>query len=64
MYFNTRTNLLESAEQNYPLVSVKDPNLFREYFQYDEVPKVVFNRRIVPMEMPSAMGSNPASPIP
>ncbi|HIW48366.1 MAG TPA: 2-isopropylmalate synthase [Firmicutes bacterium] len=53
MYFNTRTNLLESAEQNYPLVSVKDPNLFREYFQYDEVPKVVFNRRIVPMEMPS-----------
>ena len=53
MYFYTRTNLLESAEQNYPLVSVKDPNLFREYFQYDEVPKVVFNRRIVPMEMPS-----------
>ena len=53
MYFNTRTNLLESAEQNYPLVSVKDPNLFREYFQYDEVPKVVFNRRIVHMEMPS-----------
>lgn len=31
---------------------VKDPNLFREYFPYSEVPKVVFNHRIVPMDVP------------
>ncbi len=51
--FNKKTNLLESTEQNYPLVAVKKPNLYRDYFQYDEIPKVVFNRRIVPMEVPS-----------
>ena len=50
--FNRKTNLLESATQSYPLIDVKDPNLYREYFTYDEVPKVVFNHRHVPMEVP------------
>ena len=51
--FNNKTNLLENAGQTYPLVHVKDPNLYRDFFPYDEVPRVVFNRRIVPMETPS-----------
>ncbi|MCJ7855050.1 2-isopropylmalate synthase [Lachnospiraceae bacterium NSJ-143] len=50
--FNKKTNLLESTVQAYPLEDVRDPNLYRDYFSYDEVPKVVFNRRIVPMEVP------------
>ena len=50
--FNKKTNLLESTTQAYPLIDVKEPNLYREYFTYDEVPKVVFNHRLVPMEVP------------
>lgn len=50
--FSKKTNLLESTGQTYPLVDVKEPNLYRDYFEYDEVPKVVFNRRIVPMDVP------------
>lgn len=50
--FNKKTNLLESTTQSYPLIDVKKPNLYREYFTYDEVPKVVFNHRLVPMEVP------------
>lgn len=51
--FNKKTNLLESTGQAYPLVAVKEPNLYRDFFSYDEVPKVVFNRRLVPMDVPS-----------
>ena len=50
--FNKKTNLLESTTQAFPLIDVKEPNLYREYFTYDEVPKVVFNHRLVPMEVP------------
>ena len=49
---NKKTNLLESTGQDYPLQDVKTPNLFREYFNYSEVPKVVFNHRVVPMSVP------------
>lgn len=50
--YNKKTNLLESTGQAYPLQDVKDPNLYREYFSYEEVPKVVFNHRVVPMDVP------------
>lgn len=50
--FNKKTNLLESTGQSYPLQDVKEPNLYREFFTYDEVPKVVFNHRVVPMDVP------------
>ena len=50
--FNGRTNMLENTRQDYPLIDVKDPNLYREYFNYDEVPKVVFNHRVVPIDVP------------
>ena len=51
--YNKKTNLLESTGQTYPLVAVKEPNLYRDFFSYEEVPKVVFNRRLVPMDVPS-----------
>lgn len=52
LHLNPNTNLLEQAEFNYILQDVETPNLFRKDFKYDEIPKIVFNRRLVPMEMP------------
>lgn len=52
LHRNPKTNLLEQAEFNYILQDVEQPNLYRQNFKYDEVPKIVFNRRLVPMEMP------------
>lgn len=50
--FNKKTNLLESIAQEYPLEEVKDPNLYRDFFSYDDIPKVAFNRRLVPLDVP------------
>lgn len=50
--FSKKTNLLEHTEQSFPLQDVKEPNLYREFFSYDEIPKVVFNHRVVPMDVP------------
>ena len=50
--FNKKTNLLEREYYHHILQDVEEPNLFREIYNYTEVPKVIFNRRIVPMEMP------------
>lgn len=36
----------------YPLVDVETPNVFRNLFRYDEIPKIVFNDRIIPHNMP------------
>ncbi len=49
---NEHTNLLELEEHIYPLVDVDTPNVFRNLFPYDEVPKIAFNDRIVPHHMP------------
>ena len=38
--FNNRTNLMEAIEFNYLLNDVKDPNLYRDVYPYDEIPKV------------------------
>ena len=45
---NQHTNLLELEEHMYPLVDVDTPNVFRNLFHYDEIPKIAFNDRIVP----------------
>lgn len=50
--FSKRTNLLERTEFEYPLQDVKEPNLYRNLFNYDEIPKVSFNHRVVPINMP------------
>ncbi len=47
-----KTNLLEENDYRYSLQDVKDPVLFRNVYSYDEVPKVAFNHRRVPMAMP------------
>lgn len=49
---NDHTNLLELEEHMYQLVDVDTPNVFRNLFPYDEVPKIAFNDRIVPHHMP------------
>ncbi|MDD7209868.1 MAG: 2-isopropylmalate synthase [Lachnospiraceae bacterium] len=49
---NEKSNLLKLEEYMYPLVDTDKPNVFRNLFPYDEVPKIAFNDRIVPHEMP------------
>ncbi len=52
VYLNEHSNLLQLEEHMYPLVDVKTPNVFRNLFHYDEIPKIAFNDRIVPHHMP------------
>ena len=49
---NEKTNLLQLEEHCYQLNDVAEPNVFRNLFPYDEVPKIAFNDRIVPHNMP------------
>ena len=49
---NKKTNLLEEKIYSYSLQDVKEPQLYRDIFDYDSVPKVIFNSRFVPMGMP------------
>lgn len=49
---NKKSNLLKLDEYMYPLVDTDKPNVFRNLFPYKEVPKIAFNDRIVPHEMP------------
>ena len=50
---NKSTNLLEQSQYKYSLQDVEDPNLYREIYPYDEIPKVAFNHRRVPLAMPN-----------
>ena len=52
VFVNPHNNLLQLEEHMYPLVDVEKPNVFRNLFPYDEVPKIAFNDRIVPHNMP------------
>ncbi|MFV0341276.1 MAG: 2-isopropylmalate synthase [Anaerocolumna sp.] len=52
VFMNHQNNLLQLEEHLYPLVDVKEPNVFRNLFPYDEVPKIAFNDRIVPHNFP------------
>ena len=49
---NPQTNLLELTNFEYSLQDVENPNLYRMLFNYEDVPKLMFNRRLVPMAMP------------
>ena len=48
---NRRTNLLTSPEKNHQLEDRAEANMFREFFPYDEIPRVAFNDVHVPMTM-------------
>lgn len=47
-----KTNLLEQHSYHYSLQDVAEPNLYRDVYSYDTVPRVAFNHRRVPMNMP------------
>ena len=49
---SSKTNLLEENEYKYALQDVAEPILFRDFYNYQEIPKVAFNHRRVPMAMP------------
>ena len=50
--FNKKFNLLMQANYKYQLQDVAEPNLYRELYDYESIPKVAFNNRVVPMQMP------------
>lgn len=49
---SSRTNLLEQRSYKYSLQDVEEPNLQRDIFTQGSVPKVSFNHRRVPLNMP------------
>ena len=49
---SNKTNLLEQSGYKYSLQDVENPNLYRDIYNYEEVPRVGFNHRRVPMAMP------------
>ncbi len=50
---SNKTNLLEQSMYKYSLQDVAEPNLYRDLYTYDDIPKVAFNHRRVPMNMPT-----------
>ena len=49
---NKKRGLLERQEHDYELKNPAEPELYRYLFSYDEIPKVAFNDRKVPMITP------------
>ena len=45
--------MLMQANYKYELQDVEDPNLYRDIFDYQSVPKIAFNNRHVPPNMPN-----------
>lgn len=50
--FSKRTNTLEQSAYKYSLQDVKEPNLYRDLFPYESIPRISFNHRHVPMYVP------------
>ena len=50
-----KTNLLEQKSYKYSLQDVAEPNLHRDIYSYGTAPKVSFNHRRVPMDMPTLL---------
>jgi len=53
LQFSNRSNLLEQAEYKYRMQDVERPNLYRDLYDYESIPKVPFNHRAVPMNAPA-----------
>ena len=47
--YNEKTRLMELG---YRFMDVQEPNLFRNIYPYNEIPRLIFNHRIVPMYFP------------
>ena len=52
IFLNPNTHILEENMYKYTLQDVKEPELYRNMFNYIDVPKVTFNHRNVPMDCP------------
>ncbi len=50
--FSEATNLIEQSSYKYSLQEREKPNLYRQLFDYESVPRVSFNHRFVPINMP------------
>ena len=50
--FNKSSKTLEQSEYIYTLQDIPEPHLYRYLFNYEEVPKIPFNQRQVPMRPP------------
>ena len=51
--FSKKTNMLMQANYRYELQDVEEPNLYRDIFDYQSIPKISFNQRLVPPNMPN-----------
>ena len=49
---NKKRGLLERQEHDFILKNPEEPELYRYLFSYDEIPKIAFNDRKVPMITP------------
>ena len=49
---SAKTNLLEEDSYKYSLQDIAEPNLYRDFYSYTEVPRIAFNHRHVPIGMP------------
>jgi len=49
---SNKSNLLEEDNYKYSLQDVSEPNLFRDFYSYTDIPNVAFNHRRVPIDMP------------
>ncbi|MEG2718781.1 MAG: 2-isopropylmalate synthase [Clostridia bacterium] len=50
--FCKKNNQLIQSKYRYSLQDVAEPNLYREIFDYETIPKIAFNNRLVPTNMP------------
>ncbi len=51
-FYNIKKNVIEENRYEHSLQDVAEPNLFREIFDYEQIPKLTFNFRSVPMNPP------------
>ena len=52
IYYDKEKKMLMESEYKYMLQDCDEPNLYREMFPYDEVPKLTFNNRVNPHDPP------------
>ena len=52
LQFDSKLNLIKQAKYKYELQDVAEPNLYREIYDYEHIPKIAFNMRHVPEDMP------------
>ena len=60
---SNKTNLLEQKSYKYSLQDVAEPNLHRDVYSYGTIPKVAFNHRRVPINMPKEIWQSDHLPL-